>query len=197
MGIVSKEFNSGAIRLLYSSPVSSTQIILGKYLALVFYGMVMMGVLMLYAFIGWGAIENFESGLVWSGLLGLFLLTCTYLAVGLFVSSLTSYQIIAAVGTFMVLMLLSMIGKFGQQYDFIREITYWLSINGRADTFLSGMLCSEDLLYFPVVSAAFLALAVIRLNATRRNSVSRLLWVRMRSCWELSRLWRMDHHNRH
>lgn len=169
MGIVSKEFNSGAIRLLYSSPVSSTQIILGKYLALVFYGMVMMGVLMLYAFIGWGAIENFESGLVWSGLLGLFLLTCTYLAVGLFVSSLTSYQIIAAVGTFMVLMLLSMIGKFGQQYDFIREITYWLSINGRADTFLSGMLCSEDLLYFPVVSAAFLALAVIRLNAIRQK----------------------------
>ena len=169
MGIVSKEFNSGSIRLLYSSPISSTQIILGKYFALVFYGMIMMGVLVLYALIGWGTIENFEGGLVWSGLLGLFLLTCTYLAVGLFVSSLTSYQIIAAVGTFMVLMLLSMIGRFGQQYDFVREITYWLSINGRADTFLNGMLCSEDLLYFPVVSATFLALAVIRLNAIRQK----------------------------
>lgn len=51
-----------------------------------------------------------------------YLLTCTYLAVGLFVSSLTSYQIISAVGTFMVLMLLSMVSKFGQQFDFVRKL---------------------------------------------------------------------------
>ena len=107
--------------------------------------------------------------MVWTGVGGLFLLTCTYLAVGLFVSSLTSYQIISAVGTFMVLMLLSMVSKFGQQFDFVREVTYWLSIDGRADTFLRGMICSEDLLYFPVVSSAFLALTVIRLNAVRQK----------------------------
>lgn len=169
MGMVSKEFNSGSIRLLYSSPISSTQIILGKYFALIFYAFVLMGVLAIYAFIGWATIKNFEVGLVWTGLGGLFLLTCTYLAVGLFVSSLTSYQIISAVGTFMVLMLLSMVSKFGQQFDFVREVTYWLSIDGRADTFLRGMICSEDLLYFPVVSSAFLALTVIRLNAVRQK----------------------------
>ena len=122
MGMVSKEFNSGSIRLLYSSPISSTQIILGKYFALIFYAFVLMGVLAIYAFIGWATIKDFEVGLVWTGLGGLFLLTCTYLAVGLFVSSLTSYQIISAVGTFMVLMLLSMVSKFGQHLDLWRGL---------------------------------------------------------------------------
>ncbi len=169
MGMVSRDLSSGSIKLLYSSPISSTQIILGKYLCMVFYTLILMAVLCIYLIIGWVTIENFETGWVLCGFLGLFLVVCTYMAVGIFMSSLTSYQIIAAVGTFIIFMLMSMVGGWGQQYDVVREITYWLSINGRANTFINGMLCSEDVIYFPSVIAMFLALTVIRLNAVRQR----------------------------
>lgn len=169
MGMVSRDLSSGSIKLLYSSPISSAQIILGKFLCMVFYALILMAILCIYLAIGWSTIENFEAGWILCGLLGLFLVVCTYMAVGIFMSSLTTYQIIAAVGTFIILMLLSMVGGWGQQYDFVREITYWLSINGRATTFINGMLCSEDVIYFPVVIAMFLALTIIRLNAVRQK----------------------------
>ncbi|MDY4044126.1 MAG: Gldg family protein [Marinifilaceae bacterium] len=169
MGIVSRELSSGSIKLLYSSPVTNTQIILGKFLSMVVYAGVLCGVLLFYVFVAWGTIENFELGAVMTGWLGIFLLTCTYIAVGIFISSLTSYQFVAAVGTFIVLMLLSMIGGWWQEYDVIRDITYWLSIGGRASTFLGGMLCSEDVLYFPIVTAMFLMLTIMRLKAVRQK----------------------------
>lgn len=169
MGMVSKDLSSGSIKLLYSSPISSLQIILGKYLCLVFYALILMAILSIYLIIAWCTVENFEEAWILTGFLGVFLQTCTYMVIGIFMSSLTSYQIIAAVGTFLIFMLMSVIGGWGQQYDFVREITYWLSIDGRSTTFIQGMLCSEDLIYFPVIIAMFLALTVIRLNAVRQK----------------------------
>lgn len=169
MGVISKEFSSGSVKLLYSSPVSNAQIILGKFLAMVVYAAILMGVLLCYVILATCTIKDFELAWVLTGLLGLFLLACTYMAVGIFVSSLTTYQIIAAVGTFVIFMLLSMVSGWGQEYAVVREITYWFGINGRASTFIQGMICSEDLLYFPVITAMFLALTIIRLNAVRQK----------------------------
>lgn len=169
MGLISRELSSGSIKLLYSSPVRNSQIILGKYLSMVIYAAIMCGILLLYVIYAWCTVKDFELPVVLVGLLGLFLLTCTYAAVGIFVSSLTSYQFVAAIGTFIVLMLLSMVGGWWQEYDVIRDVTYWLSINGRASTFIMGMLCSEDVLYFPIVTVLFLFLTVIRLNAVRQK----------------------------
>lgn len=169
MGLVSRELSSGSIKLLYSSPVTNGQIILGKFLSMVVYAGIMTAVMLVYVIVAWCTIENFELAFALSGLLGLFLVTCTYAAVGIFISSLTSYQFVSAIGTFIVLMLLSMVAGWGQEYDVIRDITYWLSISGRAGTFVGGMICSEDLLYFPIVTAMFLFLAIIRLKAVRQK----------------------------
>ena len=169
MGLVSRELSSGSIKLLYSSPLTNAQIILGKFCSMVIYAAIMCLILLLYVFVAWGTIQDFEWAATLTGLLGLFLLTCTYAAIGIFVSSLTSYQFVAAVGTFIVLMLLSMVGGWWQEYDIVRDVTYWLSINGRASTFIMGMICSEDLLYFPIVTALFLCLTIIRLIAIRQK----------------------------
>ena len=169
MGVVSRELSSGSIKLLYSSPVTNFQIIIGKYFAMMLYGAVMMGVLLLLMVCGLCTVEKFDWPLVLTGILGLYLLLCAYAAIGVFMSSLTSYQIVAAIGTLIVLMLLSMVGGWGQEIDFLRDITYWLAIDGRSDTFIAGMICSEDVLYFVVVICLFLALTVIRLNAVRQK----------------------------
>lgn len=169
MGIVSREIANGSIKLMYSSPLRNSQIILGKFLALVGYAAVMMAPLLFYVLFSYATIGVFDLPWALTGLLGLFLLACTYMAIGIFVSSLTHHQAIAAVGTFLLFTFLSVVGGMWQQYDWMREFAYWLSLKGRVTTFIHGLLCSEDLIYFPLICAAFLTLTVIRLNSVRQK----------------------------
>jgi ABC-2 type transport system permease protein len=170
MSLMSRELSSGSINLLYSSPVKNSQIILGKYLSMLVYGLVMVAVLLVFVLWGGYAVKDFDYSLAFSGLLGLYLLICTYAAVGLFMSSLTSYQVVAAMGTLATLAVLNFIGRFGQEYDFVRELTYWLAIGGRASESINGLICSEDVLYFIIVAGFFLALSILRLKATRQKA---------------------------
>ena len=169
MGIIGREMTSGSIKLLYSSPVRNYQIILGKYAALVVFALILTGTSFINIIYGWCTIDYFEIKWVLAGWLGTFLLACTYLAIGLFISSLTSYQLIAAIVTIMVLGLLSIVGDYGQEYAWVRDITYWLSMRGRTETFIQGMICSEDVIYFLIVPAMFLSFAIIRLKAVRQG----------------------------
>jgi len=57
-----------------------------------------------------------------------------------------------------------------QSIEFVRDITYWLSISGRAGTFINGLICSEDLLYFILVSSLFIVFTIIRLKGFREKS---------------------------
>lgn len=169
MGLLSREVSSGSIKLLYSSPIKNYQIILGKYFAMMVYGALMVSIFIVFMLCGLFVVKDFDWPMVLCGTLGLYLLLCAYAAIGIFMSSLTSYQIVAAVGTLIVLMLLNMVGHWWQDYEFIRDITYWLSINGRSDSFIHGLICSEDVLYFVIVICLFILLTIIRLNAIRQK----------------------------
>jgi ABC-2 type transport system permease protein len=176
MGLMSRESSSGSINLLYSSPVKNSQIILGKYLSMMAYGLVMMAILFVYVLWGAGVVHEFDFSLALSGMLGLYLLICTYAAIGLFMSSLTSYQVVAAIATLAMLSVLSFVSRFGQGIDFVRELTYWLSINGRVSESVNGLICSEDMLYFVIVSGLFLTLSVLRLKSTRQKASWQVSW---------------------
>lgn len=171
MGLMSRELGSGSIKLLYSSPITNTQIILGKYLAMMIYGLALIGVLVVYAIYAVAVVENVDITLILSGLLGVYLLLCIYVSIGLFMSSLTSYQIVAAVGTLAILAVLTYVKGMWQGIAFVRDITYWFGISGRAGAFVGGLVSSEDVLYFFVVIALFLFMTIIRLQ-TRRQKVS-------------------------
>ena len=169
MGVVSRELSTGSIKLLYSSPVKNRDIVFGKYLGMISYAGAMFLVLLVYIVVAGCLVKDFEWSAVLVGWFGLFLLACTYMAIGVFVSSLTSYQFVAAIGTFVVLMGLAAIYNVGQAYDVVRDITYWLCLAGRAWNFVNGMICSEDLLYFLFVSALFISLTIVRLKAIRQK----------------------------
>ena len=169
MGVFSQELSNGSIKLLYSSPISNAHIVLGKYLAMVVFALVLVGVMLVYTIVAGCLMENFEWGWILTGVLGIFLLTCTYMAVGIFVSSLTRYQVIAAVGIFIMLFVLNWVSGLWQQFDVVRDITYWLGLNDRAGNFISGLICSEDVIYFPVIIAMFLTWTIIRLHAIRQK----------------------------
>ena len=169
MGLMSRELSSGSIKFLYSSPITTTQIILGKYLSMLIYGAILMAILLVYVVFGTFTIENMDLFFVLTGVLGLYLLTFAYAAIGLFMSSITSYQVVAAMGTLAILTVLNFIGEVGQDISFVRDITYWLSISGRAYKFLAGMICSEDVLYFVIVILLFILLSIMRLQAARKK----------------------------
>lgn len=169
MGVMSRELSSGSIKLLYSSPISNYQIIFGKYLALVIYAMVIVCLLGVFSLFSLGVVKDVDWPLMLSGLLGLFLLTCAYSAIGLFMSSLTSYTVVAAMGTLAILSLLSYVKNMWQDIAFVRDITYWLAISGRSDTFVAGLITTEDLLYFLMVASLFLSFTIIRMQSSRRH----------------------------
>lgn len=168
MGLMSREIHSGSIKLLLSSPLTSRQIILGKFLSTILYGGLFISVLGLIIIAGAFSIKSLDFSLVFGGLLGLYLLICAYAAIGLFMSSLTSYQVVAAISTLAVFAALNFIGSVGQAIELVRDITYWISIDGRADNFINGLISSKDVIYFLLVIVLFLILSIMKLEEGRK-----------------------------
>ena len=167
MGLVSREINSGSIKLLLSSPIKIKEIVLGKYLAIAVYCLLFIAILGLQVGIAYFSIENLDLKFAFSGLIGLYLLVCTYAAIGLFMSCLTSYQVVAAISTLVVLAGLNFIGKLWQDVEYVKDITYFLSIAGRANEMLGGLIISKDVLYFLLVSGLFIVLSIYKLQTGR------------------------------
>ncbi|MDR6785705.1 ABC-2 type transport system permease protein [Pedobacter africanus] len=167
MGILSREINNGTNKLLYSSPIRLRQIVLGKYFALMFYNLVLVGILGIFMVSGAFQIKSIDYPILLSATLGFYLLGCAYAAIGLFMSSLSTYQVISALGTFMVLFVLGRIGGFWQQYDFVRDLTYFLSMAGRTAKMMAGLITTKDILYFVVVVYMFLGFTLLKLKGGR------------------------------
>jgi len=167
MGLMSREYQSGSIKLLFSSPIKNSSIILGKFLSMMIYGAVLVGIIGSFAAFSWIFVPHFDYSLILSVLLGFYLTILVYSAIGLFMSSITKYQVVAAIGTLAVLAFLNMVGNYGQNYEIIKDITYWLDISGRSKIFLNGLITSEDVLYFIIVIVLFLWLSIFRLNTGR------------------------------
>ncbi|BAV06945.1 ABC-2 type transport system permease protein [Filimonas lacunae] len=165
MSLISRETGSGTIKLLYSSPVKVYQIILGKYLSMVVYSLLLVLVIGLFLVCASLQIVHPETGMLLTSLLGFFLLLCAYAAIGLFMSCLTTYQVVAAICTFVMIGILSYIGLLWQRIAFVRELTYFLSINGRTQKLLSGLITTKDLVYFLAIVYIFLGLSIYKLKA--------------------------------
>lgn len=167
MGLMSRETSSGSIKLLLSSPVKLSEIILGKYLAIIGYGLMLIVILAIFGTIGAFSIPEADTGRILSGLFGLYMLICTYAAIGLFMSCLTTYQVVAAISTLAVFAVLRFIGTVGQDIDFVRDLTYYLSISGRTDKMIAGLVTTRDLIYYLIIIASFLSLCILRLKSER------------------------------
>jgi len=169
MGLLSRETSSGSIKLPLSSPVRTMDIVLGKFLSMLLFGLALIGILMVYVLVASYAMPNMDWAMVLSGLLGIYLLICAYAAIGLFMSSLTSYQVVAAISTLILLAALNYVGLVFQRIDFIRDITYFLSIAGRTDNFVNGLMISKDIMYFVVVISLFLGMTYLKLKSATES----------------------------
>lgn len=169
MGLISREINGGTISLLYSSPVKIREIVFGKYLAMLVYSFILLLVIGIFMVAGIFDIKSPDYGMLLAAALGFYLLLCAYSAIGLFMSSLTSYQIVAAVSTFVMIGILSYIGTLWQGVDFVRDLTYFLSLSGRTHHMLRGLLTTKDVIYFIVIVYMFLGFTIYKLQSGRET----------------------------
>ena len=168
MGLISRELHSGSMKLLMSSPVRISEIVLGKYLAMMVYCLLLALVLTAIMFAAGLAVESLDYPAVICGIVGIYLLACSYSAIGLFLSTLTPYQVVAAISTFAVFGALIFLGNMGQSIPVVRDLLYWLSIHGRADDFREGLISTKHVFYFLSVIVLFLSFSVLKLSQGRK-----------------------------
>ena len=178
MGLISKEKANGSIKLLFSSPISNAQIIAGKFISMLILGLILTSVLIVYALFGYFTIDQFDMPYVLSAILGIYLLICAYAAIGLFMSSLTSYQVVAVVSTLAVLTILNLIGTLWADIPYLRNIAYWLSLKGRTDEMMQGLISSVDFIYFLLIIGMFIALSICKLNNERKRLTRKMNFIR-------------------
>ncbi len=167
MRLISEERRNQSLSLLFSAPVSMTEIILGKYLGMIAFLFVMLALIALMPLtllIG----GTLDFGRVFSGLTGLALLLAAFAAVGLFMSTLTSQPTIAAVSTFGVLLLLWIIDWASTSGSGeISTVFGYLSLLRHYESLLKGIFDSTDVVYYLLFIITFLVLSIRRLDSER------------------------------
>jgi ABC-2 type transport system permease protein len=148
MRTYSEEKRSGTIELLLTSPLTDFQIIMGKFLgAMGLYAAMLiatlphMAVLFVYGNPEWKPLAT--------SYLGLLLMGGCFISLGLFISSLTKNQIVAAAitfSTFLLLWVISWIGSFSTGW--ITDTTAYLSIIEHLDDFTKGVIDTSHLIYY-------------------------------------------------
>lgn len=166
MRVLSEEKRSRTLSLLMSAPVSMTEIVLGKYLGVLGFFLVLLGLLALMALSLMGG-TTLDYGKLAGGLLGLALLIGAFAAAGLYMSSLTEQPTIAAVSSFGLLLLLWIINWAGSSGEQVSGVFSYLSLVGHYDALLKGLFNSTDVIYYLLFILTFLVLTVQRLDANR------------------------------
>lgn len=172
MGLISREKGNGTIRLLYSSPVSIREVVWGKYLSMVVYTGCFIFLITLSMIALSFTIVHPDFPQMMASVFAMFLLMMTYAAIGLFFSSLTSYQVVAAIATLVLFAVLDKTRIFWQNYEIIREVTFYLNLKDRADRLLKGLLNLRDILYFVILIGGFISFTIIKLKSATQ-SISR------------------------
>ena len=156
MGLFSEEKKRGTIELLLTAPITDLQIVMGKYLAAVSFFVIML----LTTWVPMSVLFFFGDpalGPILTGYLGLLLYGVALLAVGLFISTLTENQIVAAVLSFGAILALWMVDVAAQNAtSTIKEVLTYLSILGHLDDFIKGVLATPHVIFY--VSMMILAL---------------------------------------
>jgi ABC-2 type transport system permease protein len=156
MRLFSEEKKIGTDELLFTSPVSVGQIILGKYLAALIVLLAMLFLTFLPALFTF-AYGNPELAQVLNGYLGLLLMGAAFLAVGIFFSSLTDNQIVSAILTFGALLLFWILNWASYSATGMwKDVLNYLSIFQHFDDMTRGILDTKDVVYY--ISFAFFGL---------------------------------------
>jgi ABC-2 type transport system permease protein len=168
MRMIAEERSTGTLELILTKPVSDWQFVLGKFLSVLLLIAISLALTLPY-YITVASIGPVDHGAVWTGYLGLLLMSAAYISIGLFASSITSNQIVAfllalLIGIFFHLLFSLMAGSFP---GFIGKLMNYLSLSSHYESITRGVVDSKDLIYF--LSIIFLGLFAAESAIAKRN----------------------------
>jgi len=165
MRLISEERRNQTLSLLMSAPVSMSEIVIGKYLGVLMFFLIMVALIILMPLsLLFGA--TLDMGMFASGVLGLVLLLASFVAVGLYMSTLTNQPAVAAISTFGVLLMLWIANLASTSTEQDSLLSY-LSILQHYQAMMKGVVNTGDIAYYLLFISVFLVLSVRHLDAQR------------------------------
>ena len=167
MRLIAEESKLGTIELLLTAPVRDWEIIIGKYLASLFFLLFLLSmtgfyVILLFVF------ASPDSGPIYAGYVGLALYGAAALAIGMLTSTMTNNQIVAAVVAMGILLVLFFTYQAADVIGGIPgEIIVELGMKTHFDDFDRGVIDTKHVVYYLSVIAFFLFLSVRTLESRR------------------------------
>ena len=148
-------------------PLRDWDLLLGKYFAALSVIVVLLAISFIYAIVMM-VVGKPEVPVILSSYLGIFLLSMAYVAYGIFASSVTENQIVAAIITFAGLLLFYLIGDLASaQSGFLVRLFSEISVRLHAINFTSGLIETKDIAYFILFTGFFLFLTARILESRR------------------------------
>jgi len=169
MRLLAEERKLGTVELLLTAPVRDSEIILGKFLGSLSILAVMLALTLYYPLLLF-IFGDPDPGPIITGYIGLILLGSTALAVGIFTSSLTSNQIVAAVLAVGILLALYFIGFVAVIVpEALGEVIGFFSLSFYFPDFMTGVIDTRGIIYYLSITALFIFLATRSLENSRWN----------------------------
>jgi ABC-2 type transport system permease protein len=167
MRLLAEEQRSGTIELLLTNPVQEWEIVTGKFLASVLLVVVMLVLTLLYPLFLY-IFGSPDTGPIITGYLGILLQAAAFLSVGLWASSLTSNQIVAAIIAFALLLVLWLSDNLGQFLGgTVGSIVSYTSVINHFQSFPQGVIQSNDVIYYVTLILGGIVLSTLSLQSRR------------------------------
>lgn len=171
MGLLSQEWSTGTIESLMTAPIGETDVVIGKFLgALGFFVFLMVPTLLYVVLLK--MYSTVDVGPIFSGYLGILLVGALFVSVGLFCSSLTRSQVVAAVLAVAILFLITIVPWAAMRAQGSTLGAAWRKIadqgvyNRYAD-FSRGVIDTSHVVFFLAVTTVFLFLTIKVLESRR------------------------------
>ena len=170
MRLLAEEKKNRTFEVLVTCPVKDGAVLAGKYLA----SMSVFTAFLLICLIYPALVEKFsdpEWPVVWTGYLGLLLSMTAYFAFGIFASSITENQIIAAFLCFAGLLFFYLVGEVtSSQAGWIGNLSGAISLRRHSMNFIKGVVEAKDVFYFIAFTVFFLFLSLEMMKIRRWRS---------------------------
>ena len=166
MRLVSEERRAQTLSLLFSAPISMTEIVLGKFLGVLAFVWLMLALIavMPLSLLAGGSLD---LGLWAAGLVGMALLLAGFCSVGLYMSTLTAQPTVAAVSSFGLLLLLWILDLAATTGNSGGALFNYLSLLNHYQAMQKGVFSSTDFIYYVLFITVFIVLSIRHLDAQR------------------------------
>lgn len=169
MGLLSQEFATGTVETMMTAPVNDTEVVLGKFMGSFSFFAVLLVPTLLYVVL-LRLYSKPDYGPIFAGYLGLLLVGGLFTSIGLFCSSLTKSQVVAAVSAAAILVLVTVVPYWASQKATLSGFWRTAASQGvfaKYTEFARGILDLGNFVFFVALTAVFLFLTVKVLEARR------------------------------